>query len=133
MQMWTIVPKGRHSSTQRVTAHVRAPQTTAAPIPQAASEHYRIPLATVYGALAFYYDNEEAIHEAIRQARELVAQLGARSAQDALDALRARNYALKRLSIDLSFDTIFHWPACPRTNTGPIFPKASVKVLAFSP
>ena len=26
--------------------------------PQAAAEHYRIPLATVHGAMAFYFDNE---------------------------------------------------------------------------
>ena len=42
-------------------------------------------------------------------------------------------YALKRLNIDLSFDTILHWPACPRTKTAPILPKASVKALLFSP
>ena len=45
--------------------------------PQAAAEHYRIPLATVYGALVFYCDNEAAIDEAIREARELGEQLGA--------------------------------------------------------
>ena len=57
--------------------------------PQAASEHYRISLATVYGALAFYYDNEEAIHKAIRLARELGAQLDARSVQAVLEEMRA--------------------------------------------
>lgn len=58
--------------------------------PPAAAEHYRIPVATVYGALAFYYDNETAIHGAIRQARELAAQLGARSAQAVLEEMRQR-------------------------------------------
>ena len=48
--------------------------------PQAATDHYRIPLANVHGAMAFYYDNEAAINAAIRQARELGEQLGARSA-----------------------------------------------------
>ena len=47
--------------------------------PQAAAEHYRIPLAAVYGALVFHCDNEAAIDEAIREARELGEQLGARS------------------------------------------------------
>ena len=58
--------------------------------PRAASEHYRIPLATVYGAMAFHYDNESAIQEAIREARELGEQLGARSAQSALEEMRGR-------------------------------------------
>ena len=53
--------------------------------PQAAAEHYRIPLATVHGAMAFYYYNEAAIHEAIQEARKLGEQLGARSAQSALE------------------------------------------------
>ena len=48
--------------------------------PQAAADHYRIPLAMVHGALGFYYNNEAAIHEAVRQAREFGEQLGARSA-----------------------------------------------------
>ena len=38
--------------------------------PQAAADHYRIRLATVHGALAFYYYNEAAIHEAIQEARK---------------------------------------------------------------
>ena len=65
--------------------------------------------------MAFYFDNEAAIHEAIQEARKLGEQLGARSGQSALEEIRARknasgprNYALKRLNIDLSFDTIRH-------------------------
>ena len=58
--------------------------------PQASAEHYGIPLANVYGAMAFYDQNERAIEDAIRQARELGQQLGARSAQAALEELRAR-------------------------------------------
>ena len=58
--------------------------------PQAAAEHYRIPLATVYGALVFYYDNEAAIDEAIREACELGEQLGARSAQSAIKEMKKR-------------------------------------------
>ena len=58
--------------------------------PQAAADHYRIPLATVYGALAFYCDNEGAIDEAIRQAREQGEQLGARSAQAAIQEMKKR-------------------------------------------
>ncbi len=45
--------------------------------PQAAADHYSISLADVHGALAFFYDNEVAIHEALQEARKL----GARSAQ----------------------------------------------------
>lgn len=58
--------------------------------PQAAADHYRIPLATVYGALAFHYDNETAIDEAIREARELGEQLGARSIQSAIQEMKER-------------------------------------------
>lgn len=58
--------------------------------PQAAADHYRIPLATVYGALAFYCDNEGAINEAIRQARELGEQLGAHTAQSAIQEMKRR-------------------------------------------
>jgi len=58
--------------------------------PQAAAEHYRIPLATVYGALAFHCDNEAAIDEAIREARELGEQLGARSIQSAIQEMKER-------------------------------------------
>ena len=58
--------------------------------PQAAAEHYRIPLATVHGAMAFYYDNEDAIHEAIQEARKLGKLLGARSAEAALGQIKAR-------------------------------------------
>ena len=61
--------------------------------PQAAADHYRIPLANVHGAMALYYYNEAAINETIRQARELGEQLGARSAQSALEELRARKNA----------------------------------------
>jgi len=61
--------------------------------PQTAAEHYRIPLASVYGALAFHYDNEAAINEAIRQARELGEQLGVRSMRSALEELRGRKNA----------------------------------------
>lgn len=43
-----------------------------------AAEHYRIPLATVYGALAIYCDNETAIDGAIRKTHKFGAQLGAR-------------------------------------------------------
>ena len=58
--------------------------------PQAAADHYRIRLATVYGALAFHYDNEAAIDEAIREARELGEQLGARSIQSAIQEMKER-------------------------------------------
>ena len=58
--------------------------------PQAAADHYRIPLATVYGALAFHCDNEAAINEAIREAREIGEQLGARSIQSAIQEMKER-------------------------------------------
>ena len=61
--------------------------------PLAAAEHYHIPLAAVHGAMAFFHDNEAAIHEAILEARTLGEQLGARSAQAALEELRARKNA----------------------------------------
>ncbi len=57
---------------------------------QASADHYGIPLANVYGAMAFYCENEGAIKEAMREARELGDQLGARSAQAALEEIRAR-------------------------------------------
>lgn len=40
-------------------------------------------MAAVYGALAFHCDNEAAIDEAIREAREIGEQLGARTVQSA--------------------------------------------------
>ena len=58
--------------------------------PQAAAEHYRIPLAAVYGALTFHCDNEAAIDEAIRKARELGEKLGARSIQSAIQEMKER-------------------------------------------
>ena len=58
--------------------------------PLAAAEHYRLDLATVQAALAFYDDNEAAIHEAIQEARKLGEQLGARSAQSVLEEMQAR-------------------------------------------
>ncbi len=61
--------------------------------PQAAADHYRVDLATVHGAMAFHYDNEAAIHEAIQEARKLGEQLGARSAQSVLAEMRARKKA----------------------------------------
>ncbi len=61
--------------------------------PQAAADHYRVPLANVHGAMAFYYDNEVAINAAIREARELGKQLGARSTQSALKEIKGRKNA----------------------------------------
>ena len=61
--------------------------------PLAAADHYCSPLANVHGAMAFYYDNEAAINEAIREARELGVQLDARSAQSALEEIRGRKNA----------------------------------------
>ena len=61
--------------------------------PQAAADHYDIGLASVHGAIAFYYENEAAINGAIRAARELGEELGARSAQTALDEIKRRRDA----------------------------------------
>ena len=46
--------------------------------PQATAERYRLPLADVYGALAFHYDNQAAIDEAIRHSPLPTAQTDAR-------------------------------------------------------
>jgi len=43
--------------------------------------------------MAFYCENEGAIKNAMRQARKLGEQLGARSAQSVLEELRARKNA----------------------------------------
>ena len=43
--------------------------------------------------MAFYYENEGAIKDAIRQARELGEQMGARSAQAALEEIKGRQKA----------------------------------------
>lgn len=59
--------------------------------PQAAADHYDIGLASVHGAIAFYYDNEAAINESLRAARELGGKLGARSAQTVLDEIKQRS------------------------------------------
>lgn len=57
--------------------------------PQASADHYSIPLANVYGAMAFYYENEGAI----REARELGVQMGVRSAQAVLEEIMGRQKA----------------------------------------
>lgn len=62
--------------------------------PQAAADHYDIGLASVHGAIAFYYDNEATINESILAARELGEKLGARSAQTALDEIKRRGDAI---------------------------------------
>ena len=54
---------------------------------------WRLDLATVHAAMAFHYDNEAASNEAIRQARKLGEQLGARSMQAALEEMRGRKKA----------------------------------------
>ena len=102
--------------------------------PQAATDHYSLPLASVYGALAFHYDNEAAIDEAIQEARKLGRPLRASSPREYQGASESSvSYIRKRFSIDLNLATMRHWPACPPTNTGPIFPKASVKALVRPP
>lgn len=62
--------------------------------PQAAADHYDIGLASVHGAMAFYYDHEAAINESIRAARELGDKLDARSAQTVLDEIKQRGDVL---------------------------------------
>ena len=64
------------------SAHHRVPTT---------AQHHRIPLATVYGALVFEYDNEATIDEAIREARGPGEQLGARSMQSAIKEMSERH------------------------------------------
>ena len=44
----------------------------------------------VTGAMAFFYDNEASIQEAIQEARKLGEQLGARSALFVLEEMRVR-------------------------------------------
>jgi len=61
--------------------------------PQAAADHYDIGLASVHGAMALYYDNESAINDSIRAARELGEKLDARSAQSVLDEIKHRGDA----------------------------------------
>ena len=61
--------------------------------PQAAADHRRLELAAVHGAIAFYYDNKAAVHEAIGQARELGEQHDARSAEPTLEEIRGRENA----------------------------------------
>lgn len=55
---------------------------------QAEAEHYRIPLTNVSGAWAFHYDNVTAINEAIREARELGEQTGARAMQSVIEQMK---------------------------------------------
>ena len=46
--------------------------------------HYKIGLADVHGAIAFYFDNEAAIRAAIQAACELDEQLGAHDGKSVL-------------------------------------------------
>jgi uncharacterized protein (DUF433 family) len=52
-------------------------------------EHYELSHAEVYAALAYYYDNEEAIERSFREADEYVKRVGI-SADEHLAQLRAR-------------------------------------------
>lgn len=60
---------------------------------QVAADHYNLHIASVHGAIAFFYDHEQAIEQAIHAARDLGESLGARSGQTALDAIKKRGNA----------------------------------------
>lgn len=50
--------------------------------PGASAEHYKLSLAEVYGAIAFYHENKESIEDAIKKARKLGEELGATTLDD---------------------------------------------------
>jgi uncharacterized protein (DUF433 family) len=54
-----------------------------------AMEQYELSRAEVHAALAYYYDNEEAIEQAFREADEYVRRVGV-SAEEKIAEMRAR-------------------------------------------
>ena len=57
---------------------------------EAAVDADELPLSAIYAALSFYYDNEEAIEEALVEARAQLQALGARDSSEALAEIRKR-------------------------------------------
>lgn len=57
---------------------------------EAAATQYKISPAEVHGALAFYYDNEDAIREANEKAWELIQASGGRDSREALAEILSR-------------------------------------------
>lgn len=60
---------------------------------QVSADHYGLDLAQVHSAIAFYYDNEDAIREALQQARQSAQDMGAMTAKEALERIRKRKTA----------------------------------------
>jgi hypothetical protein len=58
--------------------------------PEASAEQYRLTIAEVYSAMAFYRDNEEAIKSSLQAERELGKEMGARDLDELLAEIRAR-------------------------------------------
>jgi uncharacterized protein (DUF433 family) len=57
---------------------------------EASAEHYELSLADVHAAMAFYYDNQEAIKAAIAEARELGYKMGARDSSEVIAEIKER-------------------------------------------
>jgi uncharacterized protein (DUF433 family) len=57
---------------------------------EASAEHYRIPIAQVYSAMAFYRDNEEAIKACIKEEHDALIKMGMRDGNELLAEIRAR-------------------------------------------
>ena len=58
--------------------------------PEAAAKHYNLTLGQVHSAIAFHYDNQEAIRQSIEEMHELGKKLGERNASEHLAEIRAR-------------------------------------------
>jgi uncharacterized protein (DUF433 family) len=58
--------------------------------PEASAKHYKLTLGQVHSAIAFYYDNEDAIKRSKEEMRELGKKLGERDAAEHLAEIRAR-------------------------------------------
>lgn len=57
---------------------------------EAAIEQYKLTPAEVYSALAFYHDNEAAIHKANEKAWELIRASGGRASREVLEEILRR-------------------------------------------
>lgn len=58
--------------------------------PEASAKHYKLTLGQVHSAIAFYYDNQEAIQQSIEEMRNLGKKWGERDSSEHLAEIRAR-------------------------------------------
>jgi hypothetical protein len=66
---------------------------------ESSAAHYGLDLATIYAALMFHYDNEQAIREAREEDMRLLREMGMRDSSEVLAEIRLR-HAKKTENLD---------------------------------